>query len=162
MWPIKSGEGANQTSGMISAVKGGKGTIGYADLSQVGDLSAAKIKVGDEWIEPSAEGAAKAVEASPLEEGRPANDMAVKIDRTTTAAGAYPLMLTSYLIACPTYDERQGRPGQGLPHLRRQRRGPAGRGRQRRLGAAPGVLRREGPEDRRLDLREVSPEHITP
>ena len=30
--------------------------------------------------------------------------MAVKIDRTTTAAGAYPLMLTSYLIACPTYD----------------------------------------------------------
>ena len=77
MWPIKSGEGANQTSGMISAVKGGKGTIGYADLSQVGDLSAAKIKVGDQWVEPSAEGAANAVEASPLEEGRPENDMAV-------------------------------------------------------------------------------------
>ncbi len=104
VWPIKSGEGANQTSGMISAVKGGKGTIGYADLSQVGDLSAAKIKVGDQWVEPSAEGAATAVEASPLEEGRPENDMAVKIDRTTTAQGAYPLMLTSYLIACPTYD----------------------------------------------------------
>ena len=32
--------------------------------------------------------------------------MAVKIDRTTTAAGAYPLMLTSYLIACPTYDDK--------------------------------------------------------
>ncbi len=47
VWPIKSGEGANQTSGMISAVKGGKGTIGYADLSQVGDLKAAAIKVGD-------------------------------------------------------------------------------------------------------------------
>jgi phosphate transport system substrate-binding protein len=26
------------------------------------------------------------------------------VDRTTTEAGAYPLMLTSYLIACPTYD----------------------------------------------------------
>ena len=106
VWPIKSGEGANQTSGMISAVKGGKGTIGYADLSQVGDLHAAAIKVGDTWTEPSADGASKAVEASPLDYSRPANDMAVKIDRTTTAAGAYPLMLTSYLIACPTYSDK--------------------------------------------------------
>ena len=106
VWPIKSGEGANQTSGMISAVSGGKGTIGYADLSQVGDLKSASIKVGDAWTPPSAEGAAKAVEASPLDETRPEGDMAVKIDRTTTAAGAYPLMLTSYLIACPTYDDK--------------------------------------------------------
>ena len=105
VWPIKSGEGANQTSGMISAVKGGKGTIGYADLSQVGDLSTASIKVGEQWVEPSAEGAATALESSPLEDGRPANSMAVAIDRTTTEEGAYPLMLTSYLIACPTYDK---------------------------------------------------------
>jgi phosphate transport system substrate-binding protein len=105
VWPIKSGEGANQTSGMISAVSGGKGTIGYADLSQVGDLKAASIKVGDQWVAPSAEGAAVALESSPLEKGRPANSMAVSIDRTTTAQGAYPLMLTSYLIACPTYDK---------------------------------------------------------
>ncbi len=103
-WPIKSGEAANQTSGMISAVKGGKGTIGYADLSQVGDLTTASIKVGDQWVEPSADGAAKALESSPLEKGRPEGDMAVDVDRTTTAEGAYPLMLTSYLIACPTYD----------------------------------------------------------
>lgn len=106
VWPIKSGEGANQTSGMISAVKGGKGTIGYADLSQVGDLKAASIKVGDQWVEPSAEGAAKAVEASPLDDSRPKGDMAVKIDRKTTEQGAYPLMLTSYLIACPSYSEK--------------------------------------------------------
>ena len=105
VWPIKSGEGANQTSGMIQAVQGGKGTIGYADLSQKGELNAASIKVGEAWVEPSAEGAAKAVEASPLDTSRPEGDMAVKIDRTTTAAGAYPLMLTSYLIACPTYDK---------------------------------------------------------
>jgi phosphate transport system substrate-binding protein len=105
VWPIKSGEGANQTSGMISAVQGGKGTIGYADLSQVGNLKAASIKVGSAWVQPSADGAAKAVEASPLDTTRPAGDMAVKIDRTTTTAGAYPLMLTSYLIACPTYDK---------------------------------------------------------
>jgi phosphate transport system substrate-binding protein len=106
VWPIKSGEGANQTSGMVAAVKAGKGTIGYADLSQVGDLKSASIKVGDAWTAPSSEGASKAVEASPLDNTRPDGDMAVKIDRTTTEAGAYPLMLTSYLIACPTYDSK--------------------------------------------------------
>lgn len=104
VWPIKSGEGANGTSGMISAVKAGAGSIGYADLSQAGDLSTAKIKVGSEYVAPSAEAAAKALESSPLAEGRPESSMAVEIDRATTAAGAYPLMLTSYLIACPTYD----------------------------------------------------------
>ena len=67
--------------------------------------SPVQVKVGDAWVAPSAEGAAKAVEASPLDEGRPEADMAIKIDRTTTAEGAYPLMLASYLIACPTYDD---------------------------------------------------------
>ncbi len=104
VWPIKSGEGANGTSGVISAVKAGAGSIGYADLSQAGELSTVKVKVGSEFVAPSAEAAAKAMESSPLAEGRLESSMAVDIDRATTAAGAYPLMLTSYLIACPTYD----------------------------------------------------------
>ena len=32
--------------------------------------------------------------------------MAIDIDRTTTEAGAYPIVLASYLIACPTYDDQ--------------------------------------------------------
>jgi phosphate transport system substrate-binding protein len=102
-WPLKSGEGAAGTSGVISAVKAGDGAIGYADDSQVGTLDTAAIKVGSAWTAPSADGAAKALLASPLDTTRAAGDMAIKVDRTTTAAGAYPLMLTSYLIACPTY-----------------------------------------------------------
>ena len=113
-WPIKSGEAANGTSGVIQAVKSGKGTIGYADLSQAGDLSQASVKVGSAYVEPSAEGAAKALEASPLDDTRPANSMAVKIDRTTTADGAYPLMLVSYLIACPTYDQAKAETVKGF------------------------------------------------
>jgi phosphate transport system substrate-binding protein len=104
VWPIKSGEAANGTSGVIAAVKAGKGSIGYADESQAGDLAVASIKVGDAYVAPSAEGAAIALEASPVDDTRTEGDLAVKVDRTTTAAGAYPLMLTSYLIACPTYD----------------------------------------------------------
>jgi phosphate transport system substrate-binding protein len=104
VWPIQSGEAANGTSGVIAAVKAGAGSIGYADESQAGDLSVASIKVGEEYVAPSADGAAKALEASPLDDTRTEGDLAVKVDRTTTESGAYPLMLTSYLIACPTYD----------------------------------------------------------
>lgn len=103
VWPIQSGEAANGTSGVIAAVKGGAGSIGYADESQVGDLSVASIKVGEEYVAPSAEGAAKALEVSPVDDTRTDGDLAVKVDRTTTESGAYPLMLTSYLVACPIY-----------------------------------------------------------
>ena len=105
VWPIQSGEGANGTSGMVAAVGQGDGAIGYADLSQAGDLSSVKIKVGSEYVAPSAQGAAKALEASPVEDGRPESDIAIKVDRKSTAPGAYPLLLASYLVACPTYDD---------------------------------------------------------
>lgn len=104
-WPIKSGEGAKGTSGVVAAVGNASGSIGYADDSQAGSLSKASIKVGSDYVAPSAEGAAKTLDASPLEDGRPASDIAVNIDRATTESGAYPLLLTSYLIACPTYKD---------------------------------------------------------
>jgi phosphate transport system substrate-binding protein len=104
-WPNSSGEKAEGTSGVVSAVKGGDGTIGYADESQASGLGIAAIKVGDSFNKPSAEGAAAVLAASPAAEGRDANDMAISIDRTLTDAGAYPLLLASYAIACPTYDD---------------------------------------------------------
>ncbi|MCW2786710.1 MAG: phosphate transporter substrate-binding protein [Marmoricola sp.] len=102
-WPQKSGEAASGTSGVVAAVKAGAGSIGYADNSQAGGLTVASVKVGSAYTAPSADGAAKALEASPIDTTRTAGDLAIKVDRTTTAAGAYPLMLTSYVIACPTY-----------------------------------------------------------
>jgi phosphate transport system substrate-binding protein len=102
VWPLKSGEAATGTSGVIAAIK--DGSIGYADESQAGDLSKANIKVGDAFVAPSAEGAAKALEVSPVDDTRTEGDLAIKVDRTTTEAGAYPLFLASYVIACPTYD----------------------------------------------------------
>jgi len=102
-WPIKSGEGASGTSGMVDAVTKGKGALAYIDNSQVGNLSVASIKVGSKYVAPSADGASKALSVSKPQTGRPASDIAIDIDRTTTADGAYPIALTSYLIACPTY-----------------------------------------------------------
>jgi len=105
-WPIKGGEAGEGTSGLVAAVNAGDGTIGYADESQVGDLGVASIKVGSSYNAPSADGAAKVLAESPKVSGRGANDMAIAVDRKATDAGAYPLMLTSYLIACPTYDSK--------------------------------------------------------
>jgi phosphate transport system substrate-binding protein len=103
-WPLKTGEAANGTSGVIAAIK--DGSIGYADDSQVGSLTVASIKVGTTYTAPSAEGAAKALEVSPVDTTRTTGDLAIKVDRTTTEAGAYPLFLASYLIACPTYADK--------------------------------------------------------
>ena len=103
VWPFTQGEAANGTSGVVSSVTNGAGSIGYVDASQAGTLSKASVKVGSTFTAPSADGAAKALAASPIDTTRTAGDLAINVDRTTTAAGAYPLMLTSYAIACPTY-----------------------------------------------------------
>jgi phosphate transport system substrate-binding protein len=106
VWPLKGGEAAAQTSGEVEAVGQGDGAIGYADESQAGDLGVAKIKVGGAWVKPSADGAAKVVELSPID--KKASDsktvFAYSIDRTTTEAGTYPLTLVSYLSGCTKYD----------------------------------------------------------
>jgi len=105
VWPTKDGEGATGTSGVIDAVTNGTGTIGYADASRAGDLGVAKVKVGDEFVGYSPEAAAAIVDASPEEEGRTEGDIAIEIDRTTDAAGVYPIVLVSYLIACESYED---------------------------------------------------------
>jgi phosphate transport system substrate-binding protein len=105
VWPKQGGEAAEGTSGMVAAVGAGDGTIGYADESQVGDLGVASIKVGDAYVAPTAEGAAKVLAISPRVQGRAPVDMAIEVDRTTTEAGAYPLLLASYLVACQHYTD---------------------------------------------------------
>lgn len=104
-WPVAGGEAAQGTSGVISAVQGGQGTIGYADASQAGELGVANVKVGEEFVAPTPEAAAAVVEASPLAEGRGANSFAYDLARDTTASGAYPIVLVSYEIACTQYED---------------------------------------------------------
>jgi phosphate transport system substrate-binding protein len=103
-WPIKGGEAASGTSGVISAIKAGSGTIGYADLSQIGDLGAANIKVGGSYTTPSAEAAAKIFDASTRVEGNGKYNFAYDLDRTTETPGVYPISLVSYEMACTKYD----------------------------------------------------------
>lgn len=105
-WPNEVGQGAKGTSGVISTVQQADGTIGYADFSQVGDLGTVAVKVGEEYVEISAEAGSKVIDDSELDssaEGE--NRVVVKLNHTTSAEGAYPIVLVSYDIACPAYKD---------------------------------------------------------
>jgi phosphate transport system substrate-binding protein len=104
-WPISGGEAANGTSGVIASVGGGQGTIGYADESQAGELGIANIKVGEEFVAPSSEAAAAVVANSEPVEGRGEFDLAISVNRETTSADEYPIVLVSYHIGCVEYDD---------------------------------------------------------
>jgi phosphate transport system substrate-binding protein len=104
-WPVDGGEAAQGNSGVVGAVGAGNGTIGYADLSQAGDLGVARIRVGDEFVAPSAEAAAAVVENSAPLEGRGEHDFAIEVNRETEGTGEYPVVLISYHIGCVRYDD---------------------------------------------------------
>ena len=105
-WPNEVGQGAKGTSGVISTVQQADGTIGYADFSKVGDLGTVAVKVGEEYVEISAEAGSKVIDDSELDssaEGE--NRVVVKLNHKTSAEGAYPIVLVSYDIACPAYKD---------------------------------------------------------
>nr|WP_207619735.1 phosphate ABC transporter substrate-binding protein PstS [Nocardioides sp. IC4_145] len=104
VWPQEfGGEGAQGTSGVVSAVKSGTNSIGYADASQAGGLGVANVGVGDEFVGPTAEAAAAILDVSPRVEGRGEGSVVFELDYETEEGGVYPITLISYLLACPSY-----------------------------------------------------------
>lgn len=102
-WPVASGESGDKTAGLIQTVQAGQGTIGYADASQVGTLGSIALQVGDKYVAYSPESAGKAVTQAQKASGRDEHDLALDLDYSSPTPGAYPLVLVSYLIACPGY-----------------------------------------------------------
>jgi len=104
-WPVKGGEAASGTSGVVEAVSAGDGTIGYADASQAGELGVATIKVGAKYEEPTPEAAAAVLEQSPeaKDEKKSPYMFPFELDRKTEKSGTYPIVLVSYLIGCTEY-----------------------------------------------------------
>lgn len=104
-WPLSGGQSAQGNSGVVQTVTEGVGTVTYADASKAGSLGTAALGVGDQWVPFSPEAAAAVVDASPRAQGRSGSSLVVELDRTTTADGAYPLVLVSYTLACTVYDD---------------------------------------------------------
>jgi phosphate transport system substrate-binding protein len=107
VWPssIKGGESAEGTSGVVGLVSDNEGYITYADESAVKetDLGVAAVGVGSEFNAPTPEGAAKVVAISKPSADATDTNLAIDLARDTTESGAYPVLLVSYLLACPTY-----------------------------------------------------------
>jgi phosphate transport system substrate-binding protein len=105
-WPVKGGEAAQGTSGVVEAVTAGDGTIGYADASQAGELGVATVEVGSRYEEPTPEAAAAVLEQSPeaKDEKKGPYMFPFELDRKTETSGTYPIVLTSYLIGCTEYE----------------------------------------------------------
>jgi len=106
-WPSDlAGESAAKTSGVVGLAAQTEGSITYADLAAATNLSHASIKVGEEYVVPTEEAAAKIVEASKRVESTNKNDMAVEIDYSNAPAGSYPVTMVSYQIFCQTYKDQ--------------------------------------------------------
>ncbi len=106
-WPVPGGEAAQGTSGVVNAVQAGNGTIGYADASRSGDLGVAKIGVGDEFVGPDPQAAARILEASERIPNQGEFVFAYDLARETTRSGTYPIVLVTYEMMCGNYQDPQ-------------------------------------------------------
>lgn len=106
-WPNSlPSERAQGNNGVVTVTNQTEGAITYADDSLVGEsLGKAKVKVGDEYVPVTAETAATAVGVSSRVEGTGKHDIALDIDRTPDAQGAYPVVLASYHVFCTSYSD---------------------------------------------------------
>lgn len=105
VWPVKGGEAAKGTSGVVDTIGAGEGNIGYADASQIGDLPTAKIKAGREYIDYSPAAAAKILDSAERTDESSSTNYAVELDRGDAGEGVYPVVLVSYALACTEYED---------------------------------------------------------
>ncbi len=100
-WKAPGGVAGKGSDGVSSTVQKTDGAIAYVEWSfaEVGGLKMAKLQNGaGEYTELTADAAGKAVAAATIE--GTGNDLKLKIDYTTTEAGAYPLVLVTYEVVC--------------------------------------------------------------
>ncbi len=102
---FKTGQGKAKSQGVAAAIKATEGSIGYDEYSfaVAGSLSTAAIDSGAGAVQVSKDSASAAAgDAKVIGTG---DDLSLQINYKTTAKGAYPLILTTYEIACTKYKD---------------------------------------------------------
>ncbi|GIE28004.1 phosphate-binding protein PstS [Actinoplanes italicus] len=100
-WKAPGGTAVSKSDGIATKVKGTANTISYIEMSfaENQSLQTAKIKNGaGEYVALSAESAGKTFENAEIK-GKD-GDLALSLDYATKTAGAYPIVLVTYEIAC--------------------------------------------------------------
>ncbi|MFD5873311.1 phosphate ABC transporter substrate-binding protein PstS [Streptomyces sp. NPDC060322] len=102
-WPAPGGQAASQSSGVATQVKAVDGAIGYFELSYAAsqDITTVDIATGGAApVEATSENASKAIAAAKVK--GTGKDLALDLDYTTKAEGAYPIVLVTYEVVCDT------------------------------------------------------------
>jgi phosphate transport system substrate-binding protein len=107
-WAAKGGQSADGSSGIATNVKQNEGAIGYFELSYASgnDIPTAALDTGaGKPVQATTANASKAIaEAQVVGEGK---DLALQLDYTTKADGAYPMVLVTYEILCSKGNEEK-------------------------------------------------------
>ncbi|CAM5728183.1 Phosphate-binding protein OS=Streptomyces albaduncus OX=68172 GN=FHS32_006879 PE=3 SV=1 [Streptomyces griseoloalbus] len=97
------GQAASGSSGIAAQVKQVDGAIGYFELSYAKSQSISTVAIntgGSAPAEATSENASKAIAAAKIK--GTGKDLALELDYTTKADGAYPLVLVTYEVVCDT------------------------------------------------------------
>jgi phosphate transport system substrate-binding protein len=105
VWAGKVGQGKTGSQGVQQGIQSTEGSIGYLEWSFSGGqgITNAKIDNGGGAVALTAQSAGAAVSAAQIV--GTGSDLTLKLDYTTTAAGAYPLILVTYEIVCTKYSD---------------------------------------------------------
>jgi phosphate transport system substrate-binding protein len=101
---VFKGQGKTGSQGVAAAIPATEGSIGYVEFSYAvnGSLATAEIDSGAGAVQVSKDSASAAIADATVAPNGP-GDLTLKINYTTKAAGAYPIVLATYEIACTTY-----------------------------------------------------------
>jgi len=102
-WPAPGGQAASGSSGVASQVKAVDGSIGYFELSYATSQSISTVDIATGASAPvkaTPENASKAIAAAKIK--GTGKDLALDLDYTTKAEGAYPIVLVTYEVVCDT------------------------------------------------------------
>ncbi|MEU9420285.1 phosphate ABC transporter substrate-binding protein PstS [Streptomyces sp. NPDC051000] len=100
-WPAPGGLGASGSSGVASQVKAVDGAIGYFELSYAASQNIKTVDLNTGAgapVKATGENASKAIAAAKV--AGTGSDLALKLDYTTKAEGAYPIVLVTYEVVC--------------------------------------------------------------
>ncbi|WP_314254651.1 phosphate ABC transporter substrate-binding protein PstS [Streptomyces sp. DSM 40907] len=100
-WAAPGGQSASGSSSVAAQVKQVDGAIGYFELSFASSQSIKTVDLNTGAAAPvkaSGENASKAIAAAKI--AGTGSDLALKLDYTTKAEGAYPLVLVTYEVVC--------------------------------------------------------------
>ncbi|MFF1559757.1 phosphate ABC transporter substrate-binding protein PstS [Streptomyces sp. NPDC058279] len=100
-WPAPGGQAASGSAGVASQVKAVDGAIGYFELSYAASQNIKTVDINTGASAPvkaTADNASKAIAAAKI--AGTGSDLALKLDYTTKADGAYPIVLVTYEVVC--------------------------------------------------------------